>query len=562
VARGRTPPFSAYRGDEPYVFVSYAHADADWVYGELEWLRDQGLHLWYDEGIEPGRDWPEELARAIEGCAAFLLCVSPHSVVSRQVVNEVHFALDAGRPLLAAHFEDVGLPAGLRLRLASVQAVLRGDLGEAGFRRKLLGALADLLGRSVPEVPVDVDVSRPVPGFGDRQAVVVLPFRNLSGGSDTDYFAAGLTEELIVGLQSWKTLPVVSRASTTAYAGDDVDVRRLARELGVGYAIQASVRQSGGRVRITARLIDARSGVQLFAERFEGGEADLFELQDRLVQQIMGAIEPELLRSEKERSRRVPTEDMAAWDLYLRGQAEFDRADYEGFLGARQFWRRALEKDPALPHALAGLAGVEYYLLLHHRGRLSDDEAAAARERGFRLAKEAARIDPQYLPGQMALSAYLIHAGEYARAVEVAAHGVELCPGSSQSHRCLGFALFRAGRFDAALAEYAIAKRLSPNDPMLWEILTQESACHFFSSRYEETVRLARRAIEMNPRVVWPHLFCAMSLGALGRKQEADAALARFLEDVPDFSAEQLAEIDPVLAEPFVKGLRELGWSG
>ncbi len=558
----RDTPFAAYTGQEPYVFVSYAHADAGWVYAELEWLHEQGIRIWFDEGIRAGASWTDELAAALEDAAGILFFASPASVESRHAVNELHFALDADKPILTVHFEETPLPGGLRLLLATKQAVIRGDLSVASYRRKLVGAVRRMVSGDDAEVEdyEDVDVAAPVPGYEGRAALAVLPFRELGVAHEEAYFGQGLTEELVVGLQSWREFPIISRESTEEYGSGDVDLPRLARELGVGYALQGTVRRAGGRVRITARLSEARTSKQIWGDRFEGDLADVFELQDRITLGIMGAIEPHLIEQEKIRSARVPTEDLAAWDVYLRGLGLIDRGDYDGAAAAKEHFERATQLDPNFALAHFGIGTSVMFMIMDHRGRLSNAEAMKIFGDGMAGAKEAIRLDPLDHHGHFSLATYLVEMGQYEEALATCEKAAELHKGRAQVHRGLAYILYRARRYERSLEEFAIAKRLSPRDPMMWQMVNQEGACHFALERFDEALTHAERSIALNRVHVWPHLFRVMSLVKLGRQSEAEAAFVDFREQVPDFSGVQLRSIDPEVAKPFYEGLAAVGW--
>jgi TolB-like protein/Flp pilus assembly protein TadD len=557
VLMARQPPFEAYKGFSPYVFVSYAHADADWVYADLEWLRDQGVNIWYDEGIDPGSDWNSVLAEAIGGSYGLLFFATTTSVQSKNVANELHFALDAGKPVIAVHREDTLLPPGLKFSLSRQQAVIRSNLSEEGYQRKLLLAV-----QAIVSGVNTVDVSKPVPGFLGRAAIAVLSFKGDSTDADGAYFADGLTDELVTGLQAWRTIPVIARDSTRAYSGDDISLPRLARELGVGYVLRGSVRRSGKRLRINVQLADTQSGYQIWAERFDGELADVFDLQDEITRRIIGAIEPEVLEQEMKRSHRVPTEDLAAWDLYLRGLARYNRQTLDDLKAARELWQEASQKDPGLVHAVAGRSLVEMYILLNHRSNISDEEAETARLRNRQLAEEAFRIDEKSLPALTARLGCLVHGGEYDAAVSLAKEALSLFPASASTWHVAAFASLRSGHFEESLEQFKMVKRLSPRDPTMWLITTQEGFCYFSLGRYDEALTLLDRSIALKRDHVWPHLFRTLSLKMLGRHEEAVQRLEQFLIDVPEFNAAQLHEIDPRLAEPFFAGLRELGWNG
>ncbi len=554
----RQPPFEAYKGDSDFVFVSYAHSDADWVYEQLEWLRAEGINIWYDEGIEPGADWLHTLADTIDRSQGMLLFASPASVQSSNVANEIHFALDSGKPVIVIHREETALPPGLKFALSRQQAVIRSNLTAEGFRQKLLRAV-QVLASGYKET---VDVSEPIPGFSGRAAIAVMPFKGSSAREEDAYFADGLTEELVTGLQSWRTIPVIARDSTRDYEGDSVSRRRLARELGVGYVLRGSVRRAGNRLRINAQLSDTHTGHQIWAQSFNGEMEDVFDLQDEITQRIIGAIEPEVLEQEISRSHSKPTDDLEAWDLYLRGLSHFEKDTYEELLEARAAYEAAWNRDPKLVHAVAGHAMAEMHLLLNHRGSMTDEEANASRSRARERARVAMQIDQRALPAITAQLMCLIDDGSYEEAVNLCRQALELYPASASTWHAAAFALFRSGQFEKALDHFRLAKRLSPRNPNMWLITNQEGFCHFFLGSHDEALRLFNHSITLKRGHVWPHLGRTLTVKMSGRIEEAKMMLQELLDDVPDFNAEHFREIDPAVAEPFIAGLRELGWNG
>ena len=264
--------FPAYQGDEPYVFISYAHGDAGVVYPELERLNTLGFNVWYDEGISPGSVWRDELARRIENCGVFMLFVSGRACASDNCLKELNLALNSGRPVLAVYLELTELPPGLRLSLSDRQAILKYELPKSAYRNKLEAALRERLvsdgtttatvqaapkpASKLPRralaaaamlgtvaivavvwlVPIsrapliEAQVMAALPG-DDRPAIAVLPFKNLGASADDDYFADGLTEDLINRLGSWRRFPVIGSVSSLGYRDDSKDANQVAKEL-------------------------------------------------------------------------------------------------------------------------------------------------------------------------------------------------------------------------------------------------------------------------------------------------------------------------------------------
>jgi adenylate cyclase len=238
--------------------------------------------------------------------------------------------------------------------------------------------------------------TRPALSLPDKPSIAVLPFTNLSGDPEQDYFADGIVEDIITALSRIRWLFVIARNSSFTYKGRVVDVKQVGRELGVQYVLEGSVRRAANRVRITGQLIDAASGAHLSADYFDGSLEDIFELQDKVAVSVAGVIEPALRDAELRRSVRRPTTDLTAYDLYLRARAELWPLEKDGIPRALDLFGQALERDPSYGPAL-GLAAI-CHTMLHVSGWTNDPEAS--RREGLDLARRALRVagdDPAIL---------------------------------------------------------------------------------------------------------------------------------------------------------------------
>ena len=253
-------PFKAYRGNEPYTFVCYGHADADAVYAELSWLREDGFHVWYDEGIEPGESWRDEVASAIIESSLFLIFISPNSVLSPVCLQELNLALTYERKILAVHLEDTQLPPGVELGLNDRQAIFKHDHLEPEFRNKLLKAL----NKYVYGLKTD---DEPRPGTADTEgsSIAILPFSNRSGSQDGEYLSEGIADELIHGLSQIENLRVVSGF---AFRNQGLDIQTIGRRFKVRSVLDGSVQQSGNRIRISVRLNSTHDGSMIWSNRY------------------------------------------------------------------------------------------------------------------------------------------------------------------------------------------------------------------------------------------------------------------------------------------------------
>lgn len=396
----------------------------------------------------------------------------------------------------------------------------------------------------------DVDVLSPVPGFSGRAAVAVLPFVNMSDDREQQYFADGLTEDIITGLQIVQAIPVIARTSTFAYQGVNMDMRQIAAELGVGYLVEGSVRKSGDRVRITAQLIDA-DGRHLWAENFDRPLSSLMAIEDEITGRIVNTIVPEMIAVEAKLAQYVRTEDMEAWDYYLQALAEttllFGYTDLHGRpvtiernFKARELALKALELDPNFAKAYTLLTHIEAEFAHMFRADVSEEEAAAAISRGLEYGRMARRLSPFDSTACSCLSWLMVIAGDVDFAMEIQELAIAANPSSSNARLVYAWALLHKGELTRALEELELAKRLSPRDLAMTTYLSMEAAIHMARGDFDMA---ARRAQEATGLVDFNHdgqVIRILSLDALGRRAEAEAIWKQNLAGTHDFSVESL----------------------
>jgi len=368
-------------------------------------------------------------------------------------------------------------------------------------------------------VPVRI---APSPALPDRPSIAVLPFANMSSDSGQDHFADGMVEDLITNLSRLHGLFVIARNSTFAYKGRATDVRCIARELGVRYIVEGSVRRAGDRVRVTAQLIDAETGRHIWADRYDRAVTGIFAVQDAITDTISVVLEPEISHAERERARRRPPENLGAWELYQRGWWHLLRRNRENLAEARALLCEAIALDPNFSSAHAALAISAFWLITH--GLTKD--AAQTRAELLHEATRAVELDPRDPLAQSALGVAFMEHGDHDKAI--AAHGVAttLNPNSALGQWCFGYALNRAGHCAEALQRFDMALRLSPRDPAAWSYLTLRASALYNLGRYGDAAAAAREATRA-PVVdlIWPLVHLAASLGRLGQREEAARAI-------------------------------------
>jgi adenylate cyclase len=361
-----------------------------------------------------------------------------------------------------------------------------------------------------------------LPRFDDRRAIAVLPFANFGGDPEQEFFADGITEDIIAMLAGWRAFPVIARNSTFAYKRQTVDIKKVGQQLGVRYVVEGSVRKSGRRVRVTAQLIRADTGHHLMAERYDRDLTDLFELQDEITSTIAGAIEPELLKFERDRIAEQPQHNEDAYALYQRGMWHHYRHNKADNIEAQAFFRRALTIDPEYPQATAALALA--VLNAAFLGWAVDAELNYA-EAGA-LGQRAVVLDARYPMAHFALGGVCMWTSRSGRAVVAFQEAIKLNPSFAAAHVLLGQMYLYRGRPEEtiALAEQGI--RLSPSDPRLFIWLPALAGAHYQLGHYARAVEIGRRSWTLNRN--WPAglTYVVAGLSQLGRIEEAQTALA------------------------------------
>lgn len=371
----------------------------------------------------------------------------------------------------------------------------------------------------------------------DQPSVAVLPFANMSGDPEQEYFADGVADEIITALSRCNWLFTIARNSSFTYKGRTVDVREIGRDLGVRYVLEGSVRRAGERLRITGQLIDAESGVEIWADRFDGDATEIFALQDRVTESVVGAIEPRLQLAEFERLGRNPARSLDAYDLLLRAQAleyEYTEASLEAALQALE---QAIAIDPHYAPAMALAA----YCHAERRQQGWSKNADADTEAGLRLALrslELCKDDANVL--WMAAFAVRVLGADPHRARELVNRSLQLNPNSTMALTTAAFAEVFLGNSVRALEMLQRAERLSPRDPKAWYSAAAAALAHFVGEGYEEAATAAKKALAQNPRFAPTLRVLAASLARVGNKEGAAQAMRELLSIEPDLTLGKL----------------------
>jgi TolB-like protein/Flp pilus assembly protein TadD len=403
-------------------------------------------------------------------------------------------------------------------------------------------------------------VAASAPDFDDRRAIAVLPFANFSGDPEQEFFADGITEDIISMLAGWRAFPVIARNSTFTYKGKSVDIKKVGEELGVRYVLEGSVRKSGRRVRVTIQLIRADTNHHIMAERYDRDLTDLFDLQDEIAHTIAGAIEPEILKFERERIAERPPRSEDAYELYQRGVWHHYRHSKEDNLEAQAYFRRALATDAQYPQAIAALG-----IAVCNAGFLGWAENAERNfDESFELAQRAVALDARYPNAHFALAITCMYIHRPERAIAEFEEAINLNPSFAAAHAILGHMLTYAGRPEETIPLVEQAIRLSPTDPRLFIWLPALAAAHYQLGHYEQAIESGRRSWTLNRN--WPTglTYVVAGLGQLGQMEEARAALTTYQELRPtdlaswERNARRLFT-DGAAIDHIIDGLRKAG---
>jgi TolB-like protein/class 3 adenylate cyclase/tetratricopeptide (TPR) repeat protein len=391
----------------------------------------------------------------------------------------------------------------------------------------------------------------------DKPSIAVLPFQNMSGDPEQEYFADGMVEDVITALSRFKSLFVIARNSSFTYKGKAVDIKQVGRELGVRYVLEGSVRKAGNRVRITGQLIEATTGRHLWADKFDGDLEDVFGLQDQVTTSVVGLIAPTLEQAEIERATQKPTDRLDSYDFYLRGKAS---ADKMGSLAeAREFLRKAYEQDPGYGAAYAMAAST----LMMQQGTSGVPLTAEMRADAIRLANQGAKAasdDAFTLARSGHVLTYLGH--EYDRGASMVEQAVALNPNLAIAWNSRGWVSLMCGEAERAIESFDRLIRLSPLDPLRIGAWNGSSFASFHLGRYEEGRTSAMKSIQFATNAHTLGALIVNSVGA-GRMAEAQAAVARLMKLQPDFRASHVHEAFPIRSADernrIASALREAG---
>ncbi|WP_374472298.1 adenylate/guanylate cyclase domain-containing protein [Phenylobacterium sp.] len=421
---------------------------------------------------------------------------------------------------IAARLEALAEPGGICVS-ARVQEDTQGrleatfdDLGDQALKNipRPVRAYRVRLG----EAPaVETRASLPLPA---KPSIAVMPFHNMSGDPEQEYFADAITEDIVTALSRWRWFFVIARESSFAFKGRAGDAGRVGQELGVRYVLEGSVRRSGQRVRVTALLLEAATGAHIWADTFDREMVDIFSLQDEITEQVVGAIEPAMLHSEGARVARKSPHDLTAIDCFQRGMWRLNKMSRADWQAAMELFRQAVERDPDLALGHIGLARALYGAAIYGWS----EQPKADIIDSYASALNAIRCDPRDAYGYFAAAGAALYLGRHREALEAARKTIALNPNFAFGHFRLGQVLIFSGRAKEAIAPIERSLRHSPYDPQLGPMHSMLALAHFHAGDFAEAVGQAEAALRLNYTPATSIL--AASLVRLGRLEDAARA--------------------------------------
>jgi TolB-like protein len=396
------------------------------------------------------------------------------------------------------------------------------------------------------------------PPLPDKPSIAVLPFDNMSGDSEQEYFSDGITEDIITALSRSPWLFVISRNSSFAYRGKRIDVRQVSRELGVRYILEGSVRKAGNHIRVTAQLIDGSAGSHVWAERYDGELQDIFGLQDQITQQVVASILTQIQMYVDEKAKRLERPDIVTWDLLARGWKLFYEQTNESLYEAERIFRRAVTSAPTSCDAHHLLAST----IIHQAqmGFIADKQAAVSE--AYELAKRAIALDDRNEYAHWSFGFIQLWRRKHDLAVMELKRAIELNSNCSLAYGSLGTVLSYSGEPDESIKNNEIAIRLNPRDISIFFRYSGLAMAHFVAGRYSEAVQWARKCIHRKP--IWRvgHAVHVSSLAQLDLLEKTQFAVDNFLENIPNETISELRKLpfkNPDEAQRFEEGLRKAG---
>ncbi|MDH3377528.1 MAG: adenylate/guanylate cyclase domain-containing protein [Gammaproteobacteria bacterium] len=530
-----------------------------------------------------------EFDRASDSVSSVLAFQADNAVINSVVVDEIKLILRIGISLgeviiadatltgagvvLAQRLEQLAEPGGVVVQGAAQETIPRrlpfeyeflGEQQLKGFDELVRAYRVRLALNSAVPAPQPRTEGAPAatsraPLQSTESSIAVLPFENMSGDPEQEYFSDRISGDIITTLSRIRQLVVIARNTTFTYKSQAVNVKAVAQELGVRYVLEGSVRKAGNRVRITARLIDGSTGNHLWAEKYDRELEDIFAVKDVITLTVVASIESELDRAEQERALRMNPESMDAWDFLRQGHWHLYKFNAESLKNADECLKRTLELDPQFGRAFTAMATSNLISYLLGFSRDPEERLGAA----FDLSKKAIETDDKDALAQSILGIVLLFRGEHSTVAEALKKALSINPSFARAHHWLGFVYAFDHRETDAISQQDIAMRLSPNDPFLWRFMNVKAYAYFNLGQYEKACDWARRATSQKNAAFTSQLTLAASQAQIGRIGAAQKTVTKLLQLAPGFTISRMKTILPFKSDEvvdlWVGGLRKAG---
>ncbi|MFI4932994.1 MAG: TIR domain-containing protein [Caulobacterales bacterium] len=536
------------------IFISYARSTAAQAGKIAEALRALGLEVWWDDELPAHRDYSEVIEERLRSARAVVVAWSAEAVKSQWVRAEADVAREAGT-LVQLRLDAALPPLPFNRIQCADMADWAGDLTAPGWR-KVVASVTDLVSGEA-RAASSVEAADP-PALPDKPSIAVLPFDNMSGDHEQGYLADGIVEAITAALSRIRSFFVIARNSAFAYKGQAVNVRDIGRQLGVAYVLEGSVQKAGQRIRIIVQLIETEGGAHVWTGRHDGTVDDIFDLQDRIAEQVAGALQPSIRIAEIERSRRRRPQELGAYDYAMRAMPHVWALEQEESARALELLDQALEIDPEYPLALS-LAG-----WCHAQRSVYNwaDDIAESQGCALKLAERAAELssdDPLILAVLGAVHTFVHNVGTARVLLERA---LAIDPNAAWAWSRLAWLDVYSDQPELAIEKFERALRLSPLDPMNFNNYLGIGSAHEVVLDYDKAVAFYRRGLEERPHARWIYRHLASALCGAGRLEEAKAAYEQMLRSYPDLTASRFRQamvFSPAVVDRMVENLKKLG---
>jgi TolB-like protein/tetratricopeptide (TPR) repeat protein len=509
------------------VFLSYSSADKATALAVLAGLEDQGIRCWIaPRNVPAGSEYGQQIVEAVKTCRIVVVIFSAEANTSPHVRREVERAVSAERIIVPFRIEDVAPTGAMEYALSNTHWLdaLTGPIET--HIATLVTTTRRMMGTATGETEKSAFRSAAA-----RPSIVVLPFNNMSGDPEQEYFSDGITEDIITDLSKVSGLFVVARNTAFTYKSKSVKVREVSQELGVMFVLEGSVRKAGSRVRVTGQLISGADGGHVWADRYDRDLTDIFAIQDDITHAIVEQLKVKLLPQEKRSIAQDPTDNIEAYTYYLRGRHFLDRHSKSYYQLARRMFTKAVELDPMYARAYAGIADCDSFLFLQYHVDAAIDSILATSAQA--LALESGLAEAHASRG-LALS--LAQRSE--EATEEFERAIALDPSSFEAHYFYGRACFAQNKLDRAAALFERAAELKPDDcqspALLVMIYRSNDRDRDVEGVARKAVERAERELTLHPENPRPAYLGAICLIALGEQDRAREWLSRAMAIDPD----------------------------